>query len=97
MEKVNIVYAAHRTRLEGLLLFGGGGILAVLTMPTSTIIATLYYSAQWGAQLYQSSLMRMRQFQPQEPQPLPQQAGHEQPKPDMGGLPPINVNEVIVD
>lgn len=58
VEKVNIVFNAHRTLLERSLLFGGGGLLAILTMPTSMIMATLYYSAQWGAVLYESSINR---------------------------------------
>lgn len=60
VEKVDEVYSAHRTLLEKSLFFGGGGFLAILTMPTSMVIATLYYSAQWGALLYQSSLARYR-------------------------------------
>ena len=58
VEKVTVVYNAHRTLLERVLFFGGGGFLAILTMPTSMVAATLYYSSQWGALLYQSSLAR---------------------------------------
>lgn len=64
VEKVNVVYNAHQTLLERVLFFGGGGFLAILTMPTSMVIATLYYSAQWGALLYQQSLARYRQDNP---------------------------------
>ncbi len=64
VEKVNIVYKAHQTLLERVLFFGGGGFLAILTMPTSIVIATLYYSAQWGALLYQSCLARHLQNAP---------------------------------
>jgi hypothetical protein len=67
VEKVNIVYIAHRTLLERVLLFGGGGFLVILTMPTSMVIATLYYSAQWGALLYQNSLKRYPQNNPPVP------------------------------
>jgi hypothetical protein len=59
-QKVNVVYSAQRSALENVLLFGGGGLLAILAMPTSMVIATLYYSSQWGALLYQSSLARHR-------------------------------------
>jgi hypothetical protein len=58
VDKVNTVYNAQRTLLERVLFFGGGGFLAILTMPTSMVIATLYYSSQWGAVLYQNSLTR---------------------------------------
>ncbi len=65
VDKVNVVYNAHRTLLERALFYGGGGFLAILTMPTSMVIATLYYSAQWGALLYQESLTRY----PRSPSP----------------------------
>ncbi len=58
VDKVNIVYSAHRTLLERVLFFGGGGLLAILTMPTSMVIATTYYSSQWGERLYRSCLTR---------------------------------------
>lgn len=58
VEKVNVVYAAKRPLFERVLLFGGGSFLALLTMPTSMIAATLYYSSQWGASLYQNSVNR---------------------------------------
>lgn len=61
VEKVNIVYNTQRSMLENALLFGGGGLIACLAMPTSMIIATLYYSAQWGALLYQNSFARYEQ------------------------------------
>jgi hypothetical protein len=70
VDKVNIVFIANRSLLEQVLLFGGGGLLAILTMPSSLIVATLYYSAQWGTLLYQNSLARIRQANPQ-PQPDP--------------------------
>ena len=63
VEKVNIVYGAQRPLLERVVLFGAGSFLVVLTMPTSMVIATLYYSAQWGALLYQNSLARHRPVQ----------------------------------
>lgn len=63
IEKVNVVYSTQRSTLERILLFGGGGLLALLTMPTSMIFATLYYSAQWGASLYQNSLIRYKRQQ----------------------------------
>lgn len=60
VEKVNIVYNAHKTTyLESFYLLGGGGFLALLTMPTSMIFATLYYSSQWGAMLYRTSKHRL--------------------------------------
>jgi hypothetical protein len=55
VEKVNVVYSAQRTLLEKTLFFGIGGFFAILTMPTSMVIATIYYSTQWGALLYQNS------------------------------------------
>lgn len=58
VEKVDVVYHAKRSLLENLLLFGGGGFLALLTMQTSLPIAALYYSAKWGALLYKHSLAR---------------------------------------
>lgn len=62
VDKVNTVYNAQRTLLERVLFFGGGGFLAILTMPTSMVIATLYYSSQWGNLLYQNSLTRYPQI-----------------------------------
>lgn len=56
VDKVNLVYSAKRNSLEKVIFFGGGGFLAILTMPTSMIIATLYHSALWGAHLYQTNL-----------------------------------------
>lgn len=64
VEKVNLVYSAKRTRIEQFVFFGGGGFIAILTMPTSMIIATLYYSAQWGAYLYQSNSANKQQVEP---------------------------------
>lgn len=58
VEKVNVVYNAQRSLVERVLFIGGGSVLALLTMPTSLVIATLYYSAQWGALLYKSSRER---------------------------------------
>lgn len=58
VKKVNIIYDSHKTFLEKTLFFGGGGFLALLTLPTSIVIATLYYSAHWGALFYQKSLTR---------------------------------------
>ncbi len=55
VEKVNVVYNAQRSFIERVLFIGGGSVLALLTMPTSIVIATLYYSAQWGALLYTRS------------------------------------------
>ncbi len=55
VEKVNVVYNAQRSFVENVLFVGGGIVLASFTMPTSIVIATLYYSAQWGALLYTSS------------------------------------------
>ena len=57
VEKVNLVYETfQRSLLEKILFFGGGGFLALLTMPTSMTIATLYYSAQLGTILYRYCL-----------------------------------------
>jgi hypothetical protein len=75
VHKVNVVYNAPRTLLESCLLFAGGGFLASLTMPTSMIFATLYYSAQWGAMLYQSCLARYLQANP----PLSMEEGTKKP------------------
>ncbi|CUI17136.1 conserved putative membrane protein [Candidatus Protochlamydia naegleriophila] len=55
VEKVNVVYNAQRSFIERVLFIGGGSVLALLTMPTSIVIATLYYSAKWGALLYTRS------------------------------------------
>lgn len=54
VQKVNVVYNAQQTLLDKVLFYGGGVFLAILTMPTSMIAATLYYSSQWGALLYQN-------------------------------------------
>lgn len=51
VDKVNAAYSAKRSLLEQFVFFGGGSFLALYTMPTSLVIATLYYSAQWGASL----------------------------------------------
>lgn len=56
VKKVNIIYNAHKTFLEQVLLFGGGGFLFLLTMPFSRIITTLYYSSQLGALIYKKCL-----------------------------------------
>jgi hypothetical protein len=58
VEKVNAVYNVQRSSLEKLAFYGAGGFIAVYTMPTSIVVATLYYSAQCGTWLYQSSLAR---------------------------------------
>lgn len=70
VDKVNIVYKAHQNLLERVLFFGGGGFLAILSMPTSIVMATLYYSAQWGASLYQNCLARHAQQAPLLQAPL---------------------------
>lgn len=56
VNKVNIVISVKRPWLENLFLFGGGGFLAALTLPTSRVIAALYFSSKWGSLLYQKSL-----------------------------------------
>jgi hypothetical protein len=66
VEKVNIVYKAQNTFLRQFLVFGVGGLLALYTMQTSMPIATLYYSSQWGALLYQDSLAHYRKLLPEQ-------------------------------
>lgn len=58
VNKVNTVFKAQRTSFEQFSFYGLGGFLALLTMPTSMILATLYYSSQWGAFIYEESLKR---------------------------------------
>lgn len=53
--RVNTVYSARRSHLGKILFYSIGGTLALLTMPTSMIMATIYYSSQCGALLYQKS------------------------------------------
>lgn len=65
VDKVNVVYNAQRSTFEKVLLVAIGTPLILITMPTSIVIATLYYSAQWGSILYEDSLQR----QPPLPQP----------------------------
>lgn len=60
VNKVNIIFEAHRTLFERLLLFVGGGVFALYTMPASLMTATLYYSAKWGALFYKTSEARLR-------------------------------------
>lgn len=72
VEKVNVVYDAQfrKPLLPRAVFFGAGIFFTLLMMPTSIITATLYHGAQWGANLYLSSLPNS----PQQPQnPLPQQ------------------------
>lgn len=64
-EKVNVVFNAQRTYLEKFLFYAGGTFLALLTMPTSLILATFYYSSQWGCKLYKVNLDRQRQLEAQ--------------------------------
>jgi hypothetical protein len=64
VDKVNVVYNAQRSVIEKLLLVGIGTPLILITMPTSIVIATLYYSAQWGSILYEDSLQRQPDQQP---------------------------------
>lgn len=64
-EKVNVVYNAQRTYLEKFLFYGGGIFLTLLTMPTSLIVATFYYSSQWGCKLYKNSLDHQRNLEAQ--------------------------------
>lgn len=58
--KVNLVYSAYTSLLERVLLLGGGTLLTILTLPTSLVVFTFYFSAQSGALLYQHSLDRHR-------------------------------------
>lgn len=55
VDKVNTVFKAQRTSFQQVSFYGLGGFLALLTMPTSMILATLYYSSQWGALIYEES------------------------------------------
>lgn len=71
IKKVNIVYNVQRTLLEKVLFFGGGGLLAILTMPTSMVTATFYYSAKWGERLYRNSLAQQPPANQQAQQPVP--------------------------
>ena len=54
LKRVNNVYNAHQTMLEQILLFAGGGVVAILTMPTSLVIAAIYHSIQLGRSFYQN-------------------------------------------
>lgn len=63
-KKVNEVYMKQQTSLQQVLFFGGGAFIAILTMPASIAIASLYDSARWGALLSESRLSN-NQAQPQ--------------------------------
>lgn len=58
VDKVNTVLKAQRTTFEQFTFYGIGGFFALLTMPTSMILATLYYSSQWGAFIFEESRKR---------------------------------------
>lgn len=65
-ERVNLVFATKRSLLEKVFLFGGGAFVAAIAFPISFMITTLYFSAQWGALLYQNSLDRYFKQKQQE-------------------------------
>lgn len=55
VEKVDIVYKAHRTFFDKFLLFGIGGLFFVgFHMPHTLIATTLYISSQWGALFFKN-------------------------------------------
>ncbi|MCE2983239.1 MAG: hypothetical protein LW832_06700 [Parachlamydia sp.] len=60
VEKVNVVYNAKRSLLENICLVGISTPLLIITMPTTIVVATLYYSARWGSFLYHDSLRRQQ-------------------------------------
>lgn len=72
VKKVEIVINAQQTFKERTLFYIGGGFLALLSMPTSLIIATLYYSSQCGSSLYHNSLTKMESLN-KAPVPIPEQ------------------------
>lgn len=55
VEKVNVVFNSHRTLLERVVMGSVLGFFALFTLPASFVVITLYYSAQWGASLYENS------------------------------------------
>ncbi len=61
VDRVNVIYNANRPDYQKFLLVAVGTPLILLTNPISIVIATLYYSAQWGAFLYEDSLQRQPQ------------------------------------
>lgn len=58
VEKVNTVFQTQRSYLENTVIFVGGSFVALLALPTSMVVATLFYSSQWGAALYHNSFAR---------------------------------------
>lgn len=54
--RVNQFFNAYQTTLQRVMLLVGGGFLCLLMMPTSLAISSLYFSAKWGAFMYETSL-----------------------------------------
>lgn len=79
VQKVNLVYNVKRKFSENFMFYVGGGVLAVLTMPTSLVITALYYSSQWGAYVHQSSLAYHRKAQQAIAQQTPQTQTQQNP------------------
>ena len=62
-DTINGIMQTNLSRLEKRVLFAGGTVLALLNVPSCTIIAAFCCSAQLGAWLYQDSLTRLRRMQ----------------------------------
>lgn len=62
IKKVSLIFNAKRTQRESILFFAGGALGAVLTMPTSLCLATLYRSAELGVKIYRSCKRARHQY-----------------------------------
>ncbi|KIC72345.1 hypothetical protein [Candidatus Protochlamydia amoebophila] len=60
VEKVNIIYSAQKSFIEQIAFWSIGTFVAVYTLPTSIVIATLYYSAKCGTYLYHRCKQRQQ-------------------------------------
>jgi len=57
-EAVNQVFSVQKSVLEKIGLYGVGTFIAILAMPTSLVVITLYQSCQLGAKLRKEAVKR---------------------------------------
>jgi hypothetical protein len=62
VNKVNDGFDSCKSLFEKTVLVVAGGAIALYFLPPSTIAVTLYFSADWGARVYQSSSERLKKY-----------------------------------
>ncbi|MBA3722859.1 MAG: hypothetical protein H0W88_10735 [Parachlamydiaceae bacterium] len=62
-KKVDTVFDSCKTPLEKYGLALAIGFYSLYTLPFPLVVATMYYSAKWGAYLYHASDERLRRYQ----------------------------------